>query len=267
MSAAIRSGHNVLVLGEAGSGKAQFAQALFNRFAGEMDCAIAIYKGSGKTFFAAIAEQLDIPTAEPKYNKDGEEVGEKPMTMDRLKEEIAANCNDNTLLIFPESKRLTTGVRYWLEDLMSAGVRVCCFGVVNPGRDIFLEMLEVELPLPDDRAIRETMRQEAERSGLTLSESRLAELQPLAGRNPMLARKVIRREKLGMNPDRVVEHQQYLDISPLVMAALACLAIVRFIGLGTGNKSLYIVGGIAMMAGLSLKYLGKIQPAKRRYGQ
>ena len=83
----------------------------------------------------------------------------------------------------------------------------------------------------------------------------------------MLARKVIRREKLGMNPDRIVEHAQYLDISPLVMAALAMLAIVRFIGMGTGNKSLYIVGGVAMMVAIALKNLGRVRGARRKYGQ
>ncbi len=68
--------------------------------------------------------------------------------MDALKEEIAANCSDGTLLILPEAKRLTTSIRYWLEDLMANGVVVVCFAAANPGRDIFLEMLEVELELP-----------------------------------------------------------------------------------------------------------------------
>lgn len=186
--------------------------------------------------------------------------------MEALKEEIAQNCNGQTLLVFTEAKRLTTGIRYWLEDLMGVGVRVLCTAVVNPGRDIFLDMVEVELDNPSDRHIRETMRSEAQRLGLILSEERLAELQPLAGRNPMLGRKVIRNEALGIAHQKT-EHAQYLDISPIVMAMLAGLGIVRFIGLGTGNRSLYIVGGIAMMCGLMLKYLGKVKGARKRYGQ
>jgi hypothetical protein len=228
--------------------------------------ATATYKGSGKKFFKAIAEQLDIPTTETKYDRNGEPTGEKEMTMDALKEEIALNCLPNTCLIFPEAKRLTTGVRYWLEDLMNNGVRVVCFAVVNPNRDIFLDMIEIEIKPPDDSQIRATMKDEAQLLGMNLTDSRLAELQTLAGRNPAIARKVIRRERLGMNPDKV-EHSQYLDISPLVMAALACLAIVRFIGMGTGNKGLYIVGGIAMMVGMSLKYLGRVRGSRRKYGQ
>ncbi|NEO03145.1 MAG: hypothetical protein F6K50_49880, partial [Moorea sp. SIO3I7] len=149
-------------------GKGEFAQGLYEELLGEFSAAIAIYKGSGKKFFQALAFQLDIPTE----NDEG-----KSLTMDQLKEEIASNCNDSTLLIFPEAKRLTTGIRYWLEDLMASGVRVVCLAVANPGRDIFLEMLEIELEMPSDQRIREVMRSEAKRQGLNLSESRLAELQ------------------------------------------------------------------------------------------
>lgn len=243
-----------------------FPQRLAEELNGDYAIATATYKGSGKKFFESIANQLDIPTTEPKFDKNGDEVGEKPMTMDKLKEEIALNVMPNTCLIFPEAKRLTTGIRYWLEDLMNAGVRVVCFAVVNPNRDIFLDMIEIEIKPPEDSQIRAVMRDEAQQLGLNINDSRLAELQTLAGRNPAIARKVIRRERLGMNPDKV-EHSQYLDISPLVMAALACLAIVRFIGMGTGNKGLYIVGGIAMMVGMSLKYLGRVRGSRRKYGQ
>lgn len=243
-----------------------FPQRLAEELNDDYAIATATYKGSGKKFFELIAQQLDIPTTEDKLDKNGDVVGEKPMTMDKLKEEIALNVMPNTCLIFPEAKRLTTGIRYWLEDLMNNGVRVVCFAVINPNRDIFLDMIEIEIQAPDDSQIRATMKDEAQLLGLNLTDSRLAELQTLAGRNPAIARKVIRRERLGMNPDKV-EHSQYLDISPLVMAALAMLAIVRFIGMGTGNKGLYIVGGIAMMVGMSLKYLGRVRGSRRKYGQ
>lgn len=228
--------------------------------------AIATYKGSGKKFFITIAEQLGIATTEPKLDKNGDEVGEKPLSMDGLKEAIADQVEPETVLVLPAAKRLSTGIRYWLEDLMSSGVRVCCFAVINPGRDIFLEMTEIDIDPPDDRTIRQILKSEADRFGLELSTNRLAQLQSLAGRNPAIARKVIRRERLGMNPDKV-EHSQYLDISPIVMAGLAMLAVVRFIGMGTGNKSLYIIGGIAMMVGMSLKYLGRVRGARKRYGE
>ena len=243
---AVRAGNSVIVLGEAGTGKADFAKALHKEMLDEFQCAIATYKGSIKKFFIAIAMQLGCPTE----NDEG-----KPMTVDALKEEILVNSNENTLLIFPESKRLTTSIRYWLEDMISAGARVVCFAVANPGKDIFLEMLEIELDLPSDRHIREVMEVEARKQGLQISKSRLAELQPLAGRNPMLARKIIKNEKLGIKQDKP-EHTQYVVIMPIIIAALMAFGIVRFVGMGTGNKGLYITGGVCLVAGMALKQLG-----------
>jgi hypothetical protein len=169
-------------------------------------------------------------------------------------------------LILPEAKRLTTKIRYWLEDLISNGVKVVCFAAANPGRDIFLEMLEIELELASDAHIRIVMAAEAQRQGLNLSKSRLAELQSLAGRNPMLAKKVIRREKLGMKQE-AVEHTQYVVIMPVIIAMLFSFAVVRFIGMGTNNKGLYITGGICLVSAMALKQLGNIKGARKRLGQ
>ena len=112
---------------------------------GEFNSAIATYKGSLKKFFIAIAMQLGCPTEDDR---------DKPMTVDALKEEILINSGEDTLLIFPEAKRLTTSIRYWLEDMISAGAKIVCFAVVNPGKDIFLNMIEIELALPSDAHIR-----------------------------------------------------------------------------------------------------------------
>ncbi len=201
--------------------------------------------------------QLDCPTE----NDQG-----KVMTVDALKEEILENSGEDTLLILPEAKRLTTSIRYWLEDAIAQGVRVVCFAVANPGKDIFLEMLEIELELPSDRHIRGVMAAEAQRQGLQISKSRLAELQPLAGRNPMLAKKVIKNEALGLKQEKP-EHTQYVVIMPIIIAMLMSFGIVRFVGMGTGNKSLYIFGGVTLVAGMTLKQLGGVRGARKRLGQ
>jgi hypothetical protein len=100
--AAVKAGNSVIALGEAGTGTIDFAQSLYEEMLGDFQAAIAIYKGSLKNFFKTIAYQLEIPTE----NEDG-----KAMNVDALKEEIAANCDENTLLILPEAKRLTTA--FW----------------------------------------------------------------------------------------------------------------------------------------------------------
>ncbi len=55
-----------------------------------------------------------------------------------------------------------------------------------------------------DRAIRQVMETTAQHQSMILRKSRRAELQLLAGRKPMLAKKVIQGEWLGIKQD--VEH-------------------------------------------------------------
>lgn len=228
--------------------------------AGEFSIATATYKGSGKKFFQQLAEQLDIPT---EVEDDKGKI--KQLTLDQLKEEIALNIPTDALLLLPEAKRLTTGIRFWLEDLIEAGCRVCCFAVANPGRDIFIKMIEVELELPSDRTIRSAMEDEAAKLGLNLTAARLSQLQPLAGRNPMLARKVVRQEKHGINP--TMEHRQYLVMMPIILAGLFSFAVIRYVGMGTGNKNWQIFGGMAFTGAMAAKQLGRVEGAKKRLGQ
>ena len=226
----------------------------------EFSIATATYKGSGKKFFQQIAEQLDVPT-----EMEDDKGRVKQLTLDQLKEEIALNIPTDALLLLPEAKRLTTGIRFWLEDLIANGCRVCCFAVSNPCRDIFIEMIEVELELPSDRAIRSAMEDEAAKLGLNLTPAKLSQLQPLAGRNPMLARKVIRQEKLGIN--QPIEHRQYLVMMPILLSALFSFAVIRYVGIGTGNKDWQIFGGVALTVAMAAKQLGRVEGAKKRLGQ
>ncbi|MGL6338519.1 MAG: hypothetical protein ACRC80_05180, partial [Waterburya sp.] len=92
------------------------------------------------------------------YNKNGDPTGEKDLTVDALKQEILDNCGEDTLLILPEAKRLTTSIRYWLEDMV---------------------------------------------------------------------------------------------IMPVIIAMLFSFAVVRFIGMGTGNKGLYITGGVYLVSAMA----------------
>ncbi|HAC61958.1 MAG TPA: hypothetical protein DCF68_00095, partial [Cyanothece sp. UBA12306] len=70
----------MLVLGEAGTAINDFAHVLYEELLGEFQAAIAIYKGSLKNFFKAIAFQLGISTE----NEEG-----KQLTVEQLKEEIS----------------------------------------------------------------------------------------------------------------------------------------------------------------------------------
>lgn len=235
-----------------------FAKALFSEMVGEFNSAIATYQGELVEFFQAIAFQLQVPT-------EDEEKG-KPLNGKQLKKEILKNCNEYTLLILPKAKRLTSAIKYWVEGMKKAGAIIVCLAVAKPAGEIFLEMLEIELDLPSNKTIREIMRAEADILGLDLSSSEIADLQASAGRNPLIARKVIRKHALDLKQGKI-EHTQYIVIMPIIIACLMAFGIVRFIGMGTRNRSLYIFGGVALVSGMTLKQLGQVRGARKRFGQ
>jgi hypothetical protein len=248
-------GQSFLIIGEQGSGKSTFVQqlkakciSLFNQIA------IVSYQGSMKVFLSSIGQQLHIDLTKPKLNSKGEEVGENPMNNDEMKEELAGNMKGN-LLIIDDAHHLPQSLKIWLELLHKGGNQLLLLSITDPAKGIFLRLGKIELPPPTELQIRDLMTREAIALNLSLSPSRLASLQRRAGKNLMLCKKVIRDEAMGISSG--VEHRDYVDISPFIMAALAGLGVVRFIGLGMGDKTLYIVGGIAVLLGISLKYLSR----------
>ncbi|NEQ48378.1 MAG: hypothetical protein F6K00_34550 [Leptolyngbya sp. SIOISBB] len=79
----------------------------------------------------------------------------------------------------------------------------------------------------------------------------------------MLARKVVRQRRLGLKHQRP-EHHQYVVMMPIIISALMAFGIVRFIGMGTQNKSLYIFGRTALVSGMALKQLGSLRVTRKR---
>jgi hypothetical protein len=253
--AVLNSGGSVIVVGEVGSGIERIPSALIEHFEGSLDCAVGKWKGSGVQFFRTLAKDWGIPTEDVESGKK--------LTLDALKQELADNIHDDMLLILPNPK-VPAGVRYWIDDAIGAGLRVACMAAANPNKDIFLEFIEIGLKLPDEAVIRNAMWDESNRQGLKITESEISSLMPLAGRNPMLARKVIQRHALGIK--QAVEHTQYMNIMPIIITGLFSFAIVRFIGMGTGDKELYMIGGVCFTVAMALRQLGRISTPRKRLG-
>ncbi len=114
-----------------------------------------------------------------------------------------------------------------------------------PKSDIFFNVARIELePLPD-YAIREIMEQMALDISFNLKNSDLARLQQYAGGNPMLCQRAIEQEYLGNETDADAgDHNRYVDITPVILIAGLIFMVFRFIGLGTNNRTLYLVSGI-----------------------
>jgi hypothetical protein len=73
--------------------------------------------------------------------------------------------------------------------------------------------------------------------------------------NPALAKRVVHEELLGIGDEMSTDHRQYIDGTPFLIASLSAISIVRFVGIGMGDKVLYMVGGIAMILAMTLRTL------------
>ena len=91
------------------------------------------------------------------------------------------------------------------------------------------------------------MSDEAASLGLELTPGQLASLQERTGGNPMLAKRVVKEEYLGLD-GTALDHTQWIDGTPLLLAGLTILVIFRFLGLGFNSTSLYLLGGILTVA-------------------
>ncbi len=241
-----------------------FEKAIAQELEGKKRVVTASYRGNLPKFLETFAEGIgcDVEVEDDKGKT-------KKLKGEELKKEIMLNVNESTVLIIPNCNLLSrcSSVVFWLEDLVNdRGLTIIGTSPIPLQKGVFMSMTEVELKNPSDRHIREVMESEARKLGLSINSARLSELQGLAGKNAALAKKLILQEYIGVKPENP-EHSNYLDISPIVISGLMTLGIVRFIGMGTGNKSLYIIGGVALILGMMLKQLGSLKGAKKKRGQ
>jgi hypothetical protein len=249
MIGSLVKGQSLLVLGEAGSGKSVLGLEIAKRLGSDYRVAIASYSGSAKQTLIAIAEALGVPT-ETCDEKP------KPLTADQLRVEIAKDMNcGRRLLIADDAHRWPASLRYWMEELLRGKGLLLLLADRPPARDVFLKLPRMELePLTPDQ-IRTIMYAEATAQGMAINPAKFADLQQRVGGNPALAKRVVHEEMMGLSDSEAGDHRQYIDGTPFLIASLSAIGIVRFIGIGLGDKALYIVGGVATLLALTLRTL------------
>lgn len=247
--ASLETHQSLLMFGDEGSGKSAIADGVRTAFRSRgWKVAIAEYSGSAKTTLIDICDQLGCKTEDNSGKKP------RPFTADELREEIAQALKiSNTLLICDNAHRYPVSMRYWLQDCIADRALLFLLAVSPPRRDLFLKMPRIAIPPMQSAEIREIMLEEADDIGLKLPASQIAELEQRCGGNPFLATRVVRELSLGLGTEEEGDRVDYIDGTPFLVAALSLIGIVRFIGMGLGDKSLYIIGGIATISAITLR--------------
>ncbi|AFY74802.1 small G protein, GTPase SAR1 [Synechococcus sp. PCC 7502] len=248
---ALVEGQSILVLGDDGGGKTTLAENVANQLRSRgYTVAIADYGGSAKKTFTVIAEELGVDTV--RVNSVGKDI---PLTADQLRDAIAKVLltEPRPILICDNAHRYPSSLRYWLEEICADGGVIFLLATRPPRRDIFLKMPRTELKSIQTDRLRSLMIAEAQELGVNVDNSKLAELQERSGGNPYLAKRAVREEVLGLGDGEAGDHTEYVDGTPFLIAAVSLVAILRFIGLGLGDKSLYIIGGIFTVLAITLR--------------
>lgn len=63
------------------------------------------------------------------------------------------------------------------------------------------------------------------------------------------------------------KHTNYVVIMPLNIAMQFGFVVVRFTGMGTGNKGLYITDVMCLVTGMALKQLANVKGVRKKLGQ
>ena len=246
---ALRSKQSLLVIGEPGAGKTTLGEKVkvqleANGFSVAMDS----YSGAAKETLTTIADQLGVPTVT-------EDEKPKQLTAAQLREALLKDLKrSKTVLIADDAHRWSASLRYWLTDILNAGGLILLLATSPiPPKDVFVKVPRVELPPLKDEQIRELMRSEALTYEVKFAPKELAELQQRAGNNPALAKRVIRESVLGIAEASTGDYYQYIDGTPFLVGALMLVGIIRFVGLGLGDKVLYVMGGLLTLGALLIR--------------
>lgn len=237
--AALQANSSLLVVGEAGCGKSFLGEVVAEELQ-TLGFSVAIAEvATAKQTLVSVAEQLGVET---------ESMEGKAFTTQQLQDAIAEHLSQNTaFLICDDAHRFSVSLRCWLEQLHAQNQPLLLLATFPPAKDIFLRLPRIELGPLSDKAIREIMTEAADELRLELSPAQMASLQERVGGNPMLARRAIREEYLGIDT-QALDHTQWIDGTPFLVAGLMLCVIVRFIGLGFDSTSLYLLGGILTVA-------------------
>ncbi len=263
--AGLLSGNSLLVVGEPGSGKSTLAHFVGQDLTGFR--LVHLKASTPKQMVESVAEQLGVVRASGDWSPPTTLEGKK-MTLAQLQTALFADLLGQTaIFICDDAEQYPLSLRQWLESLLSTKAVMLVLATWPPAKDLFLKLPRLELdPLPE-APIRDCIQSAATELGIRLKPGQVSNLMERCGGNPMLAKRVVLEEHLGLKitgPD----HTQWIDGTPFLVAGLMCFTLVRFLGLGFSSTSLYLLGAIlTVVAAIARLLLYSLPRRKGRLGQ
>ncbi len=263
--ASLKANSAILIVGAEGMGKSVLADAVVNSLTDEGFVVVQLEIATSRYMLKDLADQLGVATVVDPLNSKT-----KALTLDELKKKIESHLEELrenqevVFLVIDDAHKCDSKFRDWLKTLKRQGVLMFLTATNPPKSDIFFNLPRIELgPLPDSY-IREIMEQAATGKGIALNPGILAHLQQRAGGNPMLAQRAVHEEHLGIE-NEAGDHNEYFDISPLIMLVGVFFIASKLLARGINDPSLYVLFSIAstLFIGLSKVFYSLPKESKR----
>ena len=254
-----------MVIGDAGCGKTTLAEEIRTRLT--CKSAIATWTNQGETL-GKLCEDLGIALQTDKVTTSGKVTGKRNKSNNELKAELKDFVKTNKTVLFADNAHdYGKAMLTILQQLMDLGAVLVLLSVSSSKKGLWLKCAEIILETPSEAQIREIISKYAVARGIRLSPPDINNLQRYAGGNPMLAIAAVQDESLALR-DETQSKAVYVDIAPFVNCFLMSLGVLRFYGMGTGDRGLYIIGGVLFLVGLALsRFMAQLNKKTKRLGE
>jgi hypothetical protein len=209
-------------------------------------------------FISGIADALGVDTHEE--NDKGKPVKRNQnQLMDDIGESLARG---EKVLIVDKAQNIPVALRNQFEVWLEQGATILLCATLPKRAELFLKFPRCELrPLSRESSLA-LVRANAARFGVTLSTSQAAEIVSASGGNPQFLIRAVSEFDIGTN--QAVDHLEWIDGTPFIIACLCLLMLLRFIGRGLNDQNLVLMGGVSMVIlRLTMLIIGRVSRRAR----
>jgi energy-coupling factor transporter ATP-binding protein EcfA2 len=283
LAAEIRKGKHVILTGPVGIGKSAVLKAALEQVSGKVELLIRLHDHQAKGQFVDMARQmlalgligpaeLDLPAefhGLPPAQIDWKAIRNRVnrMSMRDLTQAIIpalARSDSKPVIAVDDLTSLTpTQMAFWLAIFDHAQVIGCASEKKARVRKLWWKMRELPVrPLPPN-VIRDIVRKYIEAKGILIESPELyiSHVVKQSGGVPQAIYDMLdesgKERIIDKRKVREMRHEagvQYLDFTPMVMILGALIVSMRYVGMGTGDKTLYILGGMGAALFLTLRF-------------
>lgn len=279
----IRKGKHVILTGPVGIGKSAVLKAALERAGDRIELLIKLHDHQAKGQFVEMARQMlalglvnarelelpakfhDVPATEIDWREVKSQVNR--MSMRDLTQAIIpalSRAEHKPVIAVDDLTSLTpTQMAFWLAIFDHAQVIGCASEKKARVRKLWWKMREIAVkPLPPE-VIREIVKSYITAKGVLIESPDLyiSHVVKQSGGVPQAIYDMLdesgKERIIDKRKVREMRHDAgvfYLDFTPMVMILGALIVSMRYVGMGTGDKTLYIMGGMGAALFLTLRF-------------